>query len=307
MSAVLTAFAPIWVLTAIGYLAARSGVLGERADVTLGRFAFYVAMPAVLFTTLMGSPIGRLANRGMLVFATGTIVVGAIGFALSRWVFRRRLAEAAVGAMSASYVNSANLGIPVAVQVLGDSTFIAAVVLFQVLVLTPVVLTAVEADTNGSGGRRLRALLLLPVRNPIIAASIAGVLVSALGWHPPDVLTQPIRTLAGAGVPTALIVLGMSLHTKADPPAGGARAELGWTVALKLIAQPAVTYLAGRLLGVDGHLLFAAVVCAALPTAQNAFVFANQYRLDDRLPRNAVLTSTLLAMISLSLVAWFMA
>lgn len=304
MSSVLAGFAPIWVLTAIGYLAARSGVLGERADVVLGRFAFYVAIPAVLFTTLTSSPVSRLANRGVLVFGAGTVVVGALALVVSRWVFRRRLADRAIFAMAASYVNSANLGIPVAVQVLGDSSFIVAVVLFQVLLVTPLILGAIEADRNGGAGR-WRALLLLPVRNPVIAASALGVLVGTLGWRLPDVLSQPIRTLGAAGVPTALVVLGMSLHTGAGRPGAERlqrRAELVLAVLLKTLGQPAVTYLAGRALGVSGHVLLAAVACAALPTAQNAFVFANQYELDDRLPRNAVLVSTVVSMVTISAV-----
>jgi predicted permease len=42
------------------------------------------------------------------------------------------------------------------------------------------------------------------------------------------------------------------------------------------------------------------VLCSALPTAQNVFVYAHQYALDTRLPRNAVLLSTVLSMVTLS-------
>ncbi|MEV8523856.1 AEC family transporter [Streptomyces sp. NPDC052000] len=55
--------------------------------------------------------------------------------------------------------------------------------------------------------------------------------------------------------------------------------------------------------GLGGHELFAVVLCAALPTAQNAFIFAAEYRLDTELPRDTVLLTTLLSMVSLSLIA----
>lgn len=300
MSGVLGGFVPIWVLTAIGFLAARTDVLGERAETVLGRFAFYLAMPAVLFTTLLGSDPGRLANRGLLAFVISTFLVGAVGLVVQWKVFRRPLPDQALGAMSGAYVNSGNLGIPVAVGVLGDSSFMVAVLLFQPVVVMPMVLAAVEVG-SGRRGSALRTLVLLPVRNPIILASLLGVAFSALGLTLPRLVLQPLEALGAAGVPTALVVLGMSLNARRSPNPGG-RAELGVVVASKLLLHPLVTFLACLALGVSGPLRLAAVVCAALPTAQNVYVLARQYRPDARLPRDAVLVSTALSMATLSVV-----
>lgn len=295
----LTAFAPIWALTVLGYLVGRSGVLGDRAELVLGRLVFHVAMPAVLFTTLSRTPVSRLLSPAIVVFAAGTLVVGVGALAASRWLFGRGLADQSISAMAACYVNSANLGVPVAISVLGDASFIVTVLLFQVLIVTPVVLTLVELDVRGATGNRWRELLTLPVRNPIIAASALGVLVSATGWRLPDLLTGPLSQLGAAAVPTALLVLGMSLHGREQrEPAN--RRELWLLVLLKAVAQPLVAFLAGEALGLDGRLLLAVVLCSALPTAQNVFVYAHQYALDTRLPRNAVLLSTVLSMITLS-------
>jgi predicted permease len=296
---VLTAFVPIWTLTVLGYLVGRSGVLGDRAELVLGRLVFHVAMPAVLFTTLSRTPVSRLLSPAIAVFAVGTLVVGVGALAASRWLFGRGLADQSISAMAACYVNSANLGVPVAISVLGDASFIVTVLLFQVLLVTPLVLTLVELDVAAAGGNRWRELLTLPVRSPIIAASALGVIVSALGWRLPDLLAGPLAQLGAAAVPTALLVLGMSLHGRERrKPAN--RRELWVTVLLKAVAQPLVAFLAGEALGLDGHLLLAVVLCSALPTAQNVFVYAHQYALDTRLPRNAVLLSTVLSMITLS-------
>lgn len=301
----LTAFVPIWALTVLGYLVARSGVLGDRAELVLGRLVFHVAMPAVLFTTLSRTPVSRLLTPAIAVFAIGTLVVGVGALAASRWLFGRSLAEQSIGAMAACYVNSANLGVPVAISVLGDASFIVTVLLFQVLLVTPVVLTLVELDVSAAAGYRWREMLTLPVRNPIIAASGLGVVVSALGWSLPDLVNGPLTQLGTAALPIALLVLGMSLHSREQrEPAN--RRELWVTVLLKAVAQPLVAFLAGEALGLDGHLLLAVVLCSALPTAQNVFVYAHQYALDTRLPRNAVLLSTVLSMITLSGVTVFM-
>lgn len=55
MAALLSAFTPIWTLTAIGYAVGRSGLLGDRAEPVLGRFVFHVAMPSALFAMVSGA------------------------------------------------------------------------------------------------------------------------------------------------------------------------------------------------------------------------------------------------------------
>lgn len=267
-------------------------------------------MPAALFTMIAKAPLGSFANPAMLAFAVGTALVSALGFAAGRWVFHRRPADQAISSMTAGYVNSANLGIPVAVQVLGDATFIAQVLLFQVLFVTPVILALIDTDSEGNSGRNsgrrgagLTRVLRLPLRNPILLASALGVLVSASGWQPPTVIVHPLSLLGGAGVPTALVTLGMSLHSR--PPATGSdqHAETAVSVTLKTLVQPlAALAIAGPVLHLPRHQLLAVVLCSALPTAQNAFVYARQYKLSTALARDSVMFSTLISMVTLSLI-----
>ncbi|MEU9076035.1 AEC family transporter [Kitasatospora sp. NPDC004745] len=296
----LSGFAPIWALTGIGYLVGRSGLLGPHAEAVLSRFVFHVAMPAALFLMISRTPLDRFANPSMLAFAAGTAVATGLGLLAARLLFHRKAGEAAIGAMAAGYVNSANLGIPVAVQVLGDASFVAPVVLFQILFVTPAVLAVLD---GGAAGRR--ALLTLPVRNPILLATALGAVASATGLHLPAELNRSCELLGGAGVPTALVALGISLHNR--PPAAGrsGRAEVGLSVAVKTLAQPLVAFaVAGPLLHLPAHQLLTVVLFSALPTAQNVYVYAREYGQATGLARDAVLWSTLASMATLSVISW---
>jgi malonate transporter and related proteins len=307
VASVLSGFLPIWVVAALGWVAGRFNVLGAGAQGVLGRFAFSFAMPSLLFLTLSRSRVGEVANRGVVAFAASLVVVFAAGLLLSRLVFRRRQAETAIGAMTAAYVNSANLGIPVAVHVLRDTSFIVTAALFQMLFITPTILVLIDLDVREGTGPRWGRMLQLPFRNPIIAGSAAGVVVSALGWHLPSQVVSPLQTLGGAAVPSALFALGMSLNGRVWPEPGG-RLERVVMVSLKIVAQPLAAYALGRwVFGLGGHALFPVVLCAGLPTAQNAFIFASEYGLDTDLPRDTILLSTLLSMVSLSLITWMLA
>lgn len=305
MASVVSGFLPIWVVAALGWVAARYDVLGAGAQGVLGRFAFSFAMPSLLFLTLSRSRVSDVVQPGVGAFAASLVVVFAAGLLLCRQVFRLRQADQAIGAMAAGYVNSANLGIPVAVHVLKDTAFVVTAALFQMLFITPLILVLVDLDVHRGTGPPWGRMLQLPFRNPIIAGSATGVAVSALGWRLPSEVVSPLQTLGGAAVPSALFALGMSLSGQIPVKEG--RLERAVLVALKIVAQPLVAYGLGRwLFGLHGHALFAVVLCAGLPTAQNAFVFAAEYRVDTDLPRDTVLLSTLLSMVSLSLITWLL-
>ncbi|MER7754962.1 AEC family transporter [Kitasatospora sp. NPDC097643] len=298
----LSGFAPIWALTGVGYLVGRTGLLGSQAEVVLSRFVFHVAMPAALMLMIARTPLERFANPSMLAFAAGTAVATGLGLLAGHFLVGRKPGELAIGSMASGYVNSANLGIPVTMQVLGDASFVAPVVLFQILVVTPVVLAVLD---GGAAGRR--ALLTLPVRNPILLATALGAAVSASGLHLPAELNRSCELLGGAGVPTALVALGISLHNR--PPAGGPsrRAEVGLTVAVKTLVQPLAAYaVAASLLHLPAHQLLTVVLFSALPTAQNVYVYAREYGHGTDLARDAVLWSTLVSMATLSLISWLL-
>jgi malonate transporter len=302
---VLAAFVPIWLLTAVGYVTGRAGVLGPAAVDVLGRFVFYVAMPAALLDTLTRQPIGGAAGRAVAAFVVSTLIVAAVGFAAARWIFGRPLAEQTIAAMSSGYVNAGNLGIPVAVQVLGDASFIAVILLIQTSILTPLILGTLDLARTDHAAGRLRRLLTVPLRSPVMLACLAGVVLGAAHVRLPALAGDAVALLGRAAVPSALIALGLSLVPR-DVPDGEPRrpAEVGLAVLLKSCVQPVVCYLLAHLvLGLTGPALLAAVLCAALPAAQNTFIFARAYDMDGTYARDVIVASTALSMATLTVAA----
>ncbi|WP_432986874.1 AEC family transporter [Dactylosporangium sp. CA-233914] len=301
----LAAFLPIWALTAVGFLAGRTGVLGPAAVDVLGRFVFYVAMPAALLETLTRQPIGRPAGWAVAAFALATVLIGAAGFAAARWIFHRPLAEQTIAAMASGYVNAGNLGIPVAVQVLGDANFIAVVLLIQTTILTPLILGTLDIARSDHPAGRWRRLLTVPLRSPVMLACLLGMLLGAAHVHLPRLAGDVVALLGDAAVPSALVALGLSLVPR-EPGDGEPRrpAEVALAVLLKSAVQPLLCYLLARLVfGLTGPVLLGAVLCAALPTAQNTFVFARAYGVDGTFARDVIVASTALSMATLTVAA----
>jgi predicted permease len=301
----ISAFIPIWLLTSLGYLAARLRLAGGdpgEAEAVLGRFVFRLAMPAALFGTLARTDLHALANLSIVAFGISTVVAYAAGMLVDRYAFRRPAGEQAIAGMAAGHVNSANLGLPVMTQVLGNGSFVTTVILFQTVVITPILLTMLDSATGGERRSHLRDAVTLPVRNPIIIASALGALCSAFHWHVPADLSRSLALLGGAAVPVALIALGMSLYGR-RAQGGARRAETAAVIALKVVMQPLLAYtLAAFVLGLGPRDVLAVTLCAALPTAQNAFIFAREYGLPTALARDSVVFSTLASLVTLSLV-----
>ncbi|MET8260610.1 AEC family transporter [Micromonospora sp. NPDC005205] len=297
----VAAFVPIWILTAVGYGACRWGLLGDAAASVLGRFVFHLAMPAALFLALSRMPLSGLAGRPLLAFGISTATVIGLGWVGASWLFGRTPGERPIWGMASGYVNSANLGIPIATQVLGNVSFLAEVVLLQVLVVTPVILVALDRHGDPAGRVRVARIASLPVRNPVILASLLGVAFSATGLHLPSAAGASLTLLSGAAVPAALVALGASLHrtalSQAEP------GELAVITALKLVAQPIIAYAAGLALHLSAPQLLAVVVCAGLPTAQNTFIYGQEYGVGEAVANRAVVVTTTLSLATLTAAA----
>jgi predicted permease len=300
MRGVLLGFGTIWAVTAVGWVLGRFEILGPRAETVLARLVFFVATPALLFETLATSSLSAILSPALVPFVASTAIVAAVAAVLARVVWHSSRGETAVASLAASYVNAANLGIPIASYVLGDVSVVAPVLLFQVLIASPTALAVLESETPGQR-TQLRRLALLPARNPIMIGSAAGVLCAAVGWRPPMEVLRPFELVGSAAVPLALLALGMSLRGS-RPFAAGEDAGLRYTaVTFKVLLQPALAYAIGHfLLGLDGALLLAAVVTSALPTAQNVFVYATRYDRGQALARDAVVLSTLVGALTLA-------
>jgi len=306
MVGVLTGFGIIGAIILTGYLVGRSGVLGEHGRFVLGRAAFYVLAPALLFTVLADADVHVLFSSLLPVSLIAAAVVGLAFALVARLVWRRPVSETVVGTLASGYVNANNIGIPVAVYVLGDPAYSAPVVLLQLLVFAPVALTILDIQDRGTVS--VRRILVQPFTNPIIIASALGLLLAVLGVHLPDAVMEPFRLVGAAMVPVVLMTFGMSLHGQRPLAPGTARRDVLLASALKLVAMPLVAWSAGHFLfGLTGKPLFVVTVLAALPAAQNVFNYAQRYERGEVLARDVVLITTVLSVPVLFVIAALLA
>lgn len=292
MTGVLVGFAIIGFIIAVGYLVGRLGILGPSAGFVLNRIVFFVLSPCLLFTVLESAKVSVLFSSLITVSLCAALVAFVAYTAVARFVWRRGVPEIVVGALGAGYVNANNIGIPVAVYVLGSAAYSAPVVLLQLLVFAPVALTILDVTTTGRAS--IGRVLLKPISNPLIIGSLLGVILAVTGLHPPDAVLKPFELLGGAAVPVVLLAFGMSLHGQKLLQAGSGRRDVLVASAIKLVGMPLAAWLLGRFVfGLQGHPLFVVVALAALPAAQNVFNYAQRYNRGEIIARDTVLITTI--------------
>ena len=306
MGGVLVGFSIIGFVILIGYIVERFGIAGAGAGRILNRTAFFVATPALLFTVLSDADVTVVFSE-FLAAIVCTIVVGVVFYLIAaRLFFRRPLAETVLGASSAIYVNANNIGLPVAIYVLGSAQYVAPVLLLQLVILAPAILAILDLATQGRAS--LWSIVTQPIRNPMILGSLAGVLVATFDIALPEPVLAPFELIGGAAIPLVLLSFGMSLHGQRLLRAGTGRRQVVAATVIKVVLMPVTAYVFGRFaFGIDGRELFAVVAVAALPTAQNIFNFASRYDRALVVTRDTVLLTTILSMPALLIIAALLA
>ncbi|NHW48022.1 AEC family transporter [Paenarthrobacter sp. MSM-2-10-13] len=308
MIGVLSGFFVVWAIILVGMFVGRRNILGENARSVLSSLTFFVASPALLFETLSKAKLHDVFAAPLLVTAVGAVVTGLLFFLMVKFWLKRTMPEALMSSMSASLANSANLGIPIAVFVLGDASYVAPLLIFQLAFFTPMYLMALDASTSSHRTTPVRFLLMI-VKNPMIVGSALGLLVAGTGFQVPTLILEPIHLIGGAAIPAMLMSFGMSLNgSKPLQKAAGRRLDTLLASGFKLVVHPLIAYLFARFaLGMDGHALFAVVVTSALPTAQNVFVAANRYQAGITVAKDTVLITTIVAVPAMIAVALLLA
>lgn len=306
MSGVITGFTVIGSIILLGWFIARIKMLPERADQVLSRLSYFVFTPSLLLTVLSQSDSATLFSTLVPISMIASVSCFLIAAVVTAVIWRKGVAETTIVSVSSGYVNANNIGLPVALYVLGDAALAAPIILINMTIFAPIALTLLDASSRKQTS--WVKIVTQPIRNPIIIASALGVVMSFLEWDLPTAALEPFRIVGGAAVPVMLIVLGMSLTGARVWAPGVERKEVALATILKVAVMPIVAWAVGTFwFDLSSEALFAVVVLAALPTAQGVFAWAHRFNLHVSIARDAVLISTVLCIPVLALVAALLA
>jgi malonate transporter len=308
----------IFLVVALGYLAGRLRWLGENDPArVLGNAAFYLFVPALLFRTTSRLDLAGMPWGTLLAFFVPVLVLLLGVYAWQRPRVRAgNLATAApsVRAISASFGNTVQVGIPLATALYGEAGLAihVAIVSLHALTLLTVLTALVELDLAhervrlGQSSAHLGRTLARTARNtivhPVTLPVIAGLAWNLSGLAMPAVLDEVLVQLGLPVVPLCLVLIGMSLAYYGVQ--GAVRGAVVISV-LKLLVLPALVLVVGHWgFALSGLPLAVVVMAAALPIGSNALIFAQRYAALEAEATAAIVLSTCGYMLTAPLWLW---
>jgi predicted permease len=287
---------PNFVLILVGLVLARRFDFGRDFWEGLEKLVYYVLFPALLFRSLALAKIDFAATAWPIVAALAFTLAG---FALSLAagpLFRldRKLLAAA---SQCGYRFNTYVGLAIAGSVYGSQGVALAAILLGVMIPLANVLAVAMLAAHGR-----RGFLHELVTHPLVVASTIGLAYNALGLPLPSFADQTLNLLALTALPAGLLAVGAAMRIERGQGAAGAHA---WWLAVKLAAVPAIAWGLARALGIGGMEARILLLCAALPTATNAYILAVRMTGDGRAVATQITIGTVLAMATIP--AWLAA
>jgi malonate transporter and related proteins len=283
---------PDFALIVLGWLLCRHTALDRPLWDSVERIVYYLLFPCLLFQAIVRTPIrgAELASLGGL--GVGLTLAGiALAFALARLPRVDPLLHAS-GAQCAFRFNS-YVALALAERLAG-----APGVAWQALLLAVCVplcnVAAVWPLARQGGQGYLREL----ARNPLILATLAGLVCNLAGWRLPELVSTTLSRVGAAALPLGLMAVGAGLRLGALKQAPGLAAGL---LAIRHAVLPLLATAAVLWLGLPPAQQAVVVAFAAMPTASSAYVLATRMGGHGGFVAGLVTVSTLLAMPGLPL------
>jgi len=281
---------PNFVLILVGLVLARRFDFGRDFWEGLEKLVYYVLFPALLFRSLALARIDFAATAWPIAAALAFTLAG-FGLSLAAGpVFRLDRKLLAAGSQCGYRFNT-YIGLAIAGSVYGSQGVALAAIVLGVMIPLANVLAVAMLAAHGT-----RGFVHELVTHPLVVSSVAGLAWNALGLPLPGFADQTLNLLAITALPAGLLAVGAAMRIESGQ---GSPAAHAWWLAVKLAAVPAIAWLLARELGIGGLEARVLMLCAALPTATNAYILAVRMTGDGRAVATQVTVGTVLSMFTI--------
>jgi malonate transporter len=293
---------PFFGMIFLGALTARISKQPIEALGWMNTFIFYVALPALFFQLIARTPVQQLTEwRYIAGVVLATYIIFSLMFVASL-LLTRNIAESTIKGLSAAYGNIGYMGPGLALLAFGQEAAVPVALVFcfenaMHFAVAPFMM-ALASDEKPSPLRLALDVFKKIAFHPFIIATVVGVIAAVVEFQPPLAVSKLLDYLAQAAAPCALFAMGVTLALR---PLKRVPNELGAIAVLKLIVHPLLCYVVLSLIGNFSPVwIYSAMLLAALPTATNVFVIAQQYDVWVQRASASVLVTTILSIATIT-------
>ncbi len=289
---------PLFLMMAAGYIIRLTGLMNETSVRQTNNAIFTVFLPLLVFHNIYTTDLAESFEYRLLFFAIAGVTLQFLLALCIAFLTERENSRRGVMLQGMFRSNFVLFGIPVCTALFGAQASGLASVLIAVIIPLYNVLAVVSLEMFNGGRPSLLRTLKGIVTNPLMLASVAGILCLVFHIVLPDILEVTISRLGGIATPLAFVILGASFGFR---EVGGCIKDLGITLGVKLLFFPALFLGLAILLGFRGAPLAVLLTVFASPVAVSSFTMAQQMGGDDRLAGQLVIFSSLLSVFTMFL------
>lgn len=285
---------PDFSLIAIGWLLCRYTALDRKVWDQVESLVYYFLFPTLLFHSIVRSPLDFGATSSLLMAGVGVSLCGvALAYALP-WVpglgshLDRRDHAASV---QVAFRFNSFICLAMAERLAGPEGLLLIAVLIGVCV--PMMnIAAVWPMTRHAQTGFARQL----VRNPLIVATVAGLLANVLGFTVPGWLTPTLSRIGAASLALGLLAAGAGMQFAT---LGRGKVLAASVLSIRHFILPLVAWGLARWLQLDAAQASVLMAFSAVPTASSAYVLAQRMGYNGAFVAGLVTMSTVLGVVSL--------
>jgi predicted permease len=289
---VLSLLAPDFLLIALGFGLRRAPQFSDEFWIGLEKAVYFVFFPTLLFKALAQAHI-EVGSAATLLETGFTATAAGIALAFATRSFSAAPPASRASAFQCAFRFNSYVGFAVLGRLHAEAG-IAAMAILQSLMVTLVNVAAVWALARTGQGGVAREL----VRNPLIIATLGGIVWNLSGWPLPHVAADTLTLLSQAALPLGLIAVGASITTTEKGRHAGL---IAYVTVVKLLVVPACAWFVAGALGLTGIYRDAAVIFAALPASPTSFILAARMGGDGPLVARILTIQILAAALTLPL------
>jgi len=297
---ILTAIFPIFALLFLGSLLKRFNITNDLFLKTSDKLVYFIFFPVMLFWKIGSSAPDKGVSFNL---CTASILAVVVAYLISLAAIRMfHISDFQAGTFSqACYRFNSYIGMAIVMNTLGEQgiRYFGILIGFVIPIINVLAVSTLiwYSGKKRSPGQHLKYLLKALISNPLILGCAAGLLFSNLRFSFPVFIDNTFSLMTAATMPLALISIGGSLTLT------GLKHNTKFSFiasALKLLILPAIGFFLLKTFLITGTAFKAGMIFFALPTATSIYVLSAQLNSDTQLASAAIMLSTLLSFVSLS-------
>ncbi len=300
---VLEIVLPVFLVIGLGYTIRRQGLVDDNFYQQVNKLVFNVCLPLLLFYKIAGADFSSNFNfRLVLASSAGVAFCFSVAYLYGKW---RNFPAAIHGSFCQGSFrgNLAYIGLAIVFNAYGDSGLTRAGILIGFLV--PVlnffaIFALLLPQKQRTSYQEIAKQILI---NPLILASLFGLLWSFLHLPIPTILDRSLDIATGMTLPLALLSIGGSFSLE---KLKGDIWKAALSTTMKLLFLPLVTGILMLLLKVSGLDFAIGLLMAGAPTAVSTYIMACHMGGDGELAGTIVMMATALSAVSYTLILLFL-